>query len=96
MTDSDEEMFAGMIAEALAPAAPAALNARGIKAGEVAVVAAGSGGKSTVAKSRCPCGSGEFGYNLFNHKREFLMYCCNTCEKPRRAQLKEDGGILTE
>jgi hypothetical protein len=90
MTDTDNEMFAGMIAEAMAP------NARGIKAGELQVIAAGGGGKSTVAKNLCHCGSGQLGYNLFNHKRELLMYCCHACEKPRREQLKNDGDKLTQ
>jgi hypothetical protein len=37
-----------------------------------------------VTRNLCPCGSGQLGYNLFNHKRELLMYCCFTCEKDRR------------
>lgn len=43
----------------------------------------------------CPCGSGQHGYNLFNHKGELLLYCCHACEQPRRAQLKDGGGMLT-
>jgi hypothetical protein len=91
MTDTDDDMFAGMIAEALAPSSAAHANARGMKAGEVALVAAGSGGRHT-----CPCGSGQLGYNLFDHTGKLLMYCCHACEKPRRALLKDVGGRLTE
>lgn len=53
-------------------------------------------GELTVRSSLCPCGSGQVGYNLFNHKEELLMYCCHRCEKPRRALLKDDGETLTK
>lgn len=33
---------------------------------------------------RCPCGSGQYGYNLFDTKGQLLLYCCYSCEKQRR------------
>jgi hypothetical protein len=77
MTTEDDEMFAGLIAAAMASAPP--------NAPEV-----------TVRSSRCPCGSGQHGYNLRDHTGKLLLYCCFSCEQPRRALLKEDGGILTK
>lgn len=44
----------------------------------------------------CGCGSGQIGYNLFNHRKELLMFCCHSCEKPRRALLTDSGERLTK
>ena len=48
------------------------------------------------ADGRCPCGSGQYGYNLFDTKGKLLLYCCHKCEKPRRALLIEGGERLTK
>jgi hypothetical protein len=74
MTEADDEMFAGLIAEAMSS----------------------SSGEVTVRSSRCPCGSGQHGYNLRDHTGKLLLYCCFSCEQPRRALLKEDGETLTK
>jgi hypothetical protein len=61
-----------------------------------AMSSSSSSGEKTVRSSRCPCGSGQHGYNLRDHTGKLLLYCCFRCEQPRRALLKEDGGILTK
>jgi hypothetical protein len=86
MTDTDDDMFAGMIAEALGP------NAREVTREPIGQRALASNLRSNL----CGCGSGQLGYNLFSHTRELLMYCCHACEKPRRALLKDVGERLTE
>jgi hypothetical protein len=69
--------------------------ARGIKAGELPAMPFQQGpGRS--ARNLCPCGSGHLGYNLHDHTGQLLMYCCFTCEKPRRAARKDDGETLTD
>lgn len=37
-----------------------------------------------LADKRCPCGSGQYAYNLYDTKGQLVLYGCHSCEKRRR------------
>jgi hypothetical protein len=94
MTEQDDEMFAGMIAEALGTSSTSP-NAREITTTTQVSDTNARGIAWQDAYPFCVCGSKQYAYNLFDHTGKLLMYCCNKCEKGRRTQLDDDGEILT-
>jgi hypothetical protein len=93
MNAVDDELFAGLIREAMAPSDPIA---REIAVDEMEATDEPARMRPAIGTSLCPCGSKQHAYNLFDPKGELLLYCCHACEKPRRALLKQDGQTLTK